>query len=76
MKYVDYYIAKNTKNNQVINFKFVVWINQIEKYFIDKYCINLLDLPDEDYMFYFDENYSHKEVIDIIINNNYLPCVI
>ena len=72
MKYSDYYLAKNTKNNKISNKNFMKWMDKIESNILKKYGLDLLDLPDESYMIMFDDSYSTLQVIQIVIKNNML----
>ena len=49
-----------------VNLKFLKWIDTIETSIFNTYELYLLDIPDENYMYYFENNYSPKEVIKLI----------
>jgi hypothetical protein len=52
--YVEWYKNSNSEpNNQFVN-----WIKKIEKKIISNYGLSLTDIPDEDYMMYFEQKYS------------------
>ncbi len=52
--------------------KFIRFMNKIEKKIRDEYGVGLLDLPDENYRIMYDEGYTVEEIVNIVINNNYL----
>lgn len=64
--YVKWYLNSNSEPD----IAFVKWISKIEKKIILDYNLTLLDLPDEDYMMYFEQKYSFKDVIKIIKESN------
>lgn len=64
--YSSYYIKKN----DLVDEKFVRWINRVEKLVFEKFNIGLLDLPDEDYMYYYENKYSSNDMFSIIQDNN------
>ncbi len=66
MKYKYYYLKQCFSNWYPVNLKFLKWIDTIEQSILNKYNLNLLDIPDENYMYYFENNYTTKEVIRII----------
>lgn len=70
MLYSDYYKNKATNNGTPINAKFIKWIDKIEFYFIRFHNINLLDIPDESYMNYFENNWDPIKVIELVETNN------
>ncbi len=66
MLYSEYY---KTKNN-VINHDFIRWINTVESLVYKRFNMNLLDLPDEAYMDFFESKLTPNEVFQIIKENN------
>ena len=66
MLYSSYYLKKNTEPN----YGFVNWINKVENKVLNRFGFNLLDLPDEDYMLYFEEKLSPDEIVQIIKESN------
>lgn len=64
--YVNWYISRTTEPNQ----KFISWISIIEKTIQKKLSMDLIDLPDEDYMLYFESNYTPDDIIKIIFESN------
>ena len=62
MQYSQYYLRKNNEPNK----KFVNWINKVEKSVLEKFGFELLELPDEDYMLYFENKYSPSDMVKII----------
>jgi hypothetical protein len=65
MLYSEYYLSKNNEPNN----NFVVWITRVENTVLRKYGFTLLDIPDEDYMLYFENNYSPNDMVKIIHEN-------
>jgi len=57
-------------SNSEPNTKFVNWISKIEKKIIAMYGMTLIDLPDEDYMTYFENKYTPDMVVQIIQESN------
>jgi hypothetical protein len=66
MLYSSYYLCKNSKPN----LKFVVWINNVEKNIFELFGVHLLDIPDEDYMRYFESDYETNQMVQIIQESN------
>jgi hypothetical protein len=64
--YISWYLNINPKPNK----KFIDWISIIEKFIQEKIKLTLLDLPDEDYMIYFESNYTPTDMIKIILDSN------
>jgi hypothetical protein len=64
--YVDWYISKTSEPDE----KFLSWISKVEKTIQKKMSMNLIDLPDEDYMRYFESNYTPNEMVKIIYETN------
>ena len=67
MKYCDYY--KNNNININFNIDFYNWMDAVEYIVFNKLKINLLDLPDQMYMHYFEENVSSIDMVDIIFED-------
>lgn len=60
------YLNKNSE----INSGFLKWIEQVEKKVIAKYGFTLIDIPDEDYMLYYEQKYSSDTMVQIIEESN------
>lgn len=69
-KYENYYRQHCSKNNLNINNKFIDWINEIENLVMLNYEITLLDLPDENYMYHFENGLSINDMYNIIVSSN------
>jgi len=65
-KYTTDYIIKTSQDE--IDKKFIIWMDKIEEYVFLSIGIYLLDLPDEEYMYYFENNVSYEYVGDKIIS--------
>lgn len=75
--YVNWYLNKCVNSNfkintneSKVNYEFIEWIEEIENYIILNFGFTLIDLPDEDYIFYFENNYTPEMMIKIILNSN------
>ncbi len=66
--YVEWYKNSNPEPEQ--NVEFIRWISKIEKKIIQKFGLTLIDLPDEDYMTYFEYKYTPDMVVQIIQESN------
>ena len=66
MLYSSYYMSKNSEPNT----KFVDWINNVEKNVVERFGLNLLDIPDEDYMGNFELGYEPEQMVQIIQESN------
>lgn len=66
MLYSIYYLSKNKNADH----NFINWINIIEKNVLDNFGFYLLDIPDENYMYYYESNYEPKEIVEIIQKSN------
>jgi hypothetical protein len=66
MLYSSYYLSKNSEPNT----KFVDWINNVEKNVLELFGVNLLDIPDEDYMGNFESGYEPNQMVQIIQESN------
>ena len=64
--YVDWYISRTAEPNQ----KFLSWISIVEKKIKKKLLMNLTDLPDENYMEYFELKYTPNDMVKIIFESN------
>jgi len=64
--YVIWYLNIETKPNM----QFAHWISKVEFKIKYKYGFNLLDLPDEDYMIYFESSYSPDMMVQVILETN------
>lgn len=71
MLYTYYYRKKCTQYGDKPNVLFNIWMNKIENKIKNEIELNLLDLPDQDYMFMFETNKSVEYVVAIIINDFY-----
>ena len=63
MRYSDYYKTSCIQNGRGIHSDFVQWIDRIEDIIYGKYCLHLLDIPDEDYMIHFEDGDSPETVV-------------
>jgi hypothetical protein len=72
MSYSNYYIKKCYKNKSKPNMDFIAWITTIELVIEKALNLGLLDLPDQDYMDYFENRIEPVYVINKIIKENYL----
>ena len=70
MLYSEHYIEQATRANYQINQKFVIWVDTVEKIVYKKLRSNLIDLPDEDYMQYYENKMNPLEVAKYIIEQN------
>jgi|LakMenE01Jun11ns_1017448.scaffolds.fasta_scaffold9184721_2 hypothetical protein len=68
-KYTTDYKTKTPKDE--INKKFMIWMDKIEEYIFTNIGMYLLDFPDEEYMYYFENNVSYEYVGDKIISDYY-----
>jgi uncharacterized membrane protein len=50
--------------------EFLKWISVIEEKIQSKYGFTLIDLPDEDYIVYFESKYSTDAMIQKILKSN------
>ncbi len=66
MLYSSYYLQNNTEPD----YNFIVWINNVEHKVLERFGFNLLDIPDEDYMGYYSDNYSPNLMVQIIQESN------
>lgn len=64
--YLIWYLNREPKPN----FSFAYWISKVEFKLKQKYGFNLLDLPDEDYMVYFESSYSPNMMVKVISESN------
>jgi hypothetical protein len=68
-KYTTNYKTKIPKDE--VDKKFMIWMDKIEEYVFSSIGMYLLDLPDEEYMYYFENNISYEYVGDKIISEYY-----
>jgi hypothetical protein len=68
--YFEWYISKYKKNNNKIDENFLEWIKKVENKILLMYGISLLDLPDENYMDYYEKKLSPELMADEIFQNN------
>ncbi len=66
MFYSDYYLQKTTEPNH----NFVSWINIVETKVLNRFGLNLLDIPDEDYMSCFEDKLTPDDMVQIIKESN------
>ena len=66
MLYSNYYLQKNTEPD----YDFIVWINTVEKKVLERFGFYLLDIPDEDYMGFYYNQYGPNEMVQIIQESN------
>jgi hypothetical protein len=64
--YINWYLTKNPEPDE----KFLAWISKVEKKIQKKMLLYLTDLPDEDYMEYFESKYTPSEMVQIIYKSN------
>ncbi len=64
--YVDWYKNITPEPNK----KFLNWISNVEKIIQKKLSMNLTDLPDENYIEYFESKYSSLDMVKIIFESN------
>ena len=67
--YSNYYKKKITGE---FDSNFIKWIDKIENEIYKKFQLYLRDLPDEDYILFYENNYSPKFIVKMIIQNNFL----
>jgi hypothetical protein len=65
-QYVRWYLNKE----QEPNIRFINWISKVEYKIKQEFGYELLDLPDEDYMLYFESSYSPNMMVKIIYKSN------
>ena len=64
--YIEWYL----KSTNEPNIKFANWMNKVESKIKNKFNFELLDLPDEDYMMYFESLYTPNQMVQIILESN------
>jgi hypothetical protein len=69
MSYVKSYISRCQRNNSPVDTTFASWIENVEKIVIANLNQTLHDLPDENYVDYFDKKISAQEMAKIVIHN-------
>ena len=62
MLYSRYYLNQNSNPN----LKFVQWINKVEQIILQKYKLNLLDIPDHSYMESFEDGLTPIQMVEQI----------
>jgi hypothetical protein len=62
MLYSRYYLNQNSNPN----LKFAQWINKVEQIILQKYKINLLDIPDHAYMESFEDGLTPIQMVEQI----------
>jgi len=68
MSYTNNYI-KNCQKHQIDpDRSFIKWIGTVETIIKSKLNMGLLDIPDEDYMYNFENNITAKEMAQIILS--------
>ena len=66
LTYVDWYQSKNPEPNK----KFLLWISVVEKIIQKKISMSLIDLPDEDYIMYYESKYTPSDMVKLIYKSN------
>lgn len=72
MSYSNYYITKCVKSKEQPNLEFITWITTIELVVEKVLNLDLLDLPDDNYMDYFESGTKPEIMINKIIKEHYL----
>jgi len=68
MSYAKYYVKSCYSKNIPINKKFIGWIAMVESIVQSKLGMNLLDIPDEDYMLNYENNIIPIKMANIILS--------
>jgi hypothetical protein len=63
MLYSEYYLNRTLENP---NLRFIKWINKVEQFILEKYKVNLLDIPDHPYMELFENGLTPNEMVEHI----------
>ena len=66
--YVGWYLDREPKPN----IPFTIWMIKVEYKIKQNFLLDLLDLPDENYIIYFESSYSSDMMVDIICKTNNL----
>jgi hypothetical protein len=71
MKYSDYYIRRKiaTSKEDAIDVPFIEWIDEVENKVRQKLGIALLDLPDEPFMFMYEQNITPIDASNKCVSN-------
>lgn len=64
--YVKWYLNREQKQN----IEFSIWMSKVEHKIKQKFGLDLLDLPDEDYIIYFELSYSPDMLVKLICKSN------
>lgn len=64
--YVRWYLDRELKPN----IPFAIWMSKVERKIKQKFGLDLLDLPDEDYIIYFESSYSSNMMVSVICKSN------
>lgn len=64
------YVRRYLNKEKEPNMQFAFWISKVEFKIKQKYGFELLDLPDENYLVYFESSYSPDMMIQIICKSN------
>jgi hypothetical protein len=67
VKYSTYY--KRNTNPDYYDIKYSDWMDQVEEIVYDRIKLQLLDLPDQMYMHYFENGYTTDEMADIVFED-------
>ena len=68
MSYAKYYVKSCHSKNIPIDKKFIRWITIIESIVQSKLGMDLLDIPDEDYMLNYENHLIPKKMANIILS--------
>ena len=68
MSYAKYYVNSCHFKNMQINKKFVGWISMVESIVQSNLGMDLLDIPDEDYMLNYENNLTPQEMSHIVLS--------
>ena len=72
MLYSSFYLQNNTEPN----YKFILWINSVEQMVLERFGFYLLDIPDEDYMYFYENKFEPYEIVQIIQESNgFIPII-
>jgi len=68
MLYTEHYVKHCQKKNINIDKNFIMWVNVIETIVKYKLGMDLLDLPDEDYMLNYENNIDARDMAKMILS--------
>ena len=68
MSYAKYYVKSCHSKNMRINKKFIGWIAMVEFIVQSNLGMDLLDIPDEDYMLNYENNLTPQEMSHIVLS--------